>query len=64
MYQRLIEFKYSESDSIFLFGARQTGKTTALTAKFGGAVFYDLLDSNTLTRLQRNPSILREELDS
>ena len=64
MYQRLIEFKYSESDSIFLFGARQTGKTTALTTKFGGAVFYDLLDSNTLTRLQRNPSILREELDS
>ena len=42
MYQRLIEFKYCETDSIFLFGARQTGKTTALTAKFDGAVFYGL----------------------
>lgn len=50
------------TDSIFLFGARQTGKTTIINSLFPDAPKYDLLDSSTYERLQRNPSLLRQEL--
>lgn len=64
MYKRIVTFEHSGTDSIFLFGARQTGKTTVLLENFKDAIFYDLLESNTLARLQRNPSLLRQELES
>lgn len=64
MYKRIIDFEYADTDSIFLFGARQTGKTTALVDNFKDAIFYDLLENNTYARLQRNPSLLRQELEN
>lgn len=51
-----------DGDSFFLFGARQTGKSTLLHVLFGDAMYYDLLDTATLTRLQRNPSVLAQEV--
>ena len=50
------------SDSIFLWGARQTGKSTWLKATFTDAVYYDLLLPNVFMRLKRNPERLIEEL--
>ncbi len=50
-------------DSIFLFGARQTGKTTLLTERFPNQVTYDLLDRPTYERLQRNPAIFGQECE-
>ena len=48
--------------SIFLFGARQTGKSTILRKQFPNAIFIDLLDSEWRMRLQKRPSLLYEML--
>lgn len=48
--------------SIFLFGARQIGKTTILHQRFPDAIFFDLLDSNVRARFQRRPVLLYEML--
>lgn len=63
MYNRLVNLSPIEDDSVFVFGARQTGKSTLLQERFADAKWYDLLDSATLQRLQRNPSILGQELE-
>lgn len=62
MFIRYPQLTDTQSDSIFLFGARQTGKTTLINCLFPDAPKYDLLDSNTFERLHRNPSLLRQEL--
>ena len=48
--------------SIFLFGARQTGKTTILRQQFPNAIFFDLLDSKMRNRFRRHPELLYETL--
>ena len=50
------------SDSVFLFGARQTGKTTLLSTVFPNTLTYDLLERKTFERLQRNPALLEQEV--
>ena len=52
----------AEEESVFLFGARQTGKTTLLLNLFPKCKFYDLLETDTYERLRRNPALLRQEL--
>ncbi|MGM9802248.1 MAG: AAA family ATPase, partial [Candidatus Limisoma sp.] len=63
MFRRITKLEDTATDSIFLFGARQTGKTTLIGELFPDAPRYDLLDSVTYERLQRNPSLLRQELE-
>lgn len=48
--------------SCFLFGPRQTGKTSLLRHLFPDAPRYDLLQSDTFLRLNIAPERLREEL--
>ena len=48
--------------SLFLFGARQTGKSTLLRQQFPNSIYFDLLDSNLRQRLQRRPALLYETL--
>lgn len=62
MIERIIQLSDSKEDSVFLFGARQTGKTTLLLKLFPNNRFYDLLETNTYERMRRNPSLLRQEL--
>lgn len=62
MYSRIVNLSIADSDSIFVFGARQTGKSTLLMERHPDAKWYDLLDSRTLERLRRSPSILGQEL--
>ena len=50
-------------ESIFLWGARQTGKSTLLKKLFPDASYYDLLKSDEYTRLSIRPSLLREECE-
>jgi len=62
MYNRLQALKQRQKNSCFLWGARQTGKSTLLKDLFPSAPYYDLLLTNEFMRLNNNPSLLREEL--
>ena len=48
--------------SCFLFGPRQTGKTSLVGHTLSGVKVYDLLDSAGFLALSRNPGRLAEEL--
>ena len=48
--------------SCFLFGPRQTGKTTLIHQQFAGYPTYNLLDQILFVRLSRNPALIRQEL--
>lgn len=62
MLERIFQI-YKELDgSIFLFGGRQTGKTTLLRQQFPDTTFFDLLDTNVRRRLQQRPVLLYETL--
>ena len=58
--QRIIDL---HNDSVFLWGARQVGKSTLVKKLYANAIFYDLLKSDEYFRLQRKPQLLREELE-
>lgn len=64
MFHRYLKISDAASGSVFLFGARQTGKTTLLLKLFPESPFYDLLETDTYERLRRNPTLLRQELQS
>ena len=64
MYSRILKLDNENNDSLFLWGARQVGKTTLLETLYPNARFYDLLKAKEFERLLRRPSILSEELDS
>lgn len=62
MLNRICQLTNELDGSIFLFGARQTGKSTILRQQFPDAIFFDLLDSSVRSRLQRHPELLYETL--
>ncbi|MGB4654607.1 MAG: ATP-binding protein [Bacteroidales bacterium] len=62
MLPRKINFQDVENDSIFLWGARQTGKSTLLKMRFPDVRYIDLLKSDEFARYSRRPALLREEL--
>ncbi len=62
MLLRKFNFQDVETNSIFLWGARQTGKSTLLKMRFPGVRYIDLLKSDEFARYRRRPALLREEL--
>ena len=62
MYKRIFDIESKLDEGMFLFGARQTGKSTLLKERFKGAVYYDLLDPNLKKAFKRNPNSLKEAL--
>ncbi len=62
MLTRKINFQDVENDSVFLLGARQTGKSTLLKMRFPDVRYIDLLKSDEFARYSRRPALLREEL--
>ena len=64
MYIRFLKLEESADDTLFLWGARQTGKSTLLKTLFPKARRYDLLKSDEFERLFLNPALLREELQN
>ena len=62
MYKRKQGFENSGNESLFLWGARQTGKSTLLRSRYDDSLYFDLLLSDVYERMQRNPKILRETI--
>lgn len=62
---RILDLKQILSKkSCFLFGARQTGKSTLIRETLSDYPVYNLLDSATLLSLSQNPGRLGEEINS
>ena len=62
MIARICNINNDLEDSIFLFGARQTGKSTFLRSIFPHNTYIDLLDTTMKTRFERHPGLLYEML--
>ena len=60
MFSRYYQLDKELDTSVFLFGARQTGKTTLLLQQFPNAEYIDLLDSVTLRKFSNYPETLFE----
>lgn len=59
---RILNIDIPKGRSAFLWGPRMTGKSTLLKSTFPRSLVYDLLRTDLLLELTRNPSRLREEL--
>lgn len=64
MLNRLLSLETEYNDSVFLWGARQVGKTTLLDELYPDCRRYDLLRAKDYNRLLRRPELLGEELDA
>ncbi len=62
MIERILQISKELDGSIFLFGARQTGKSTILRQQFPKSIYIDLLDTEVKSRLSRRPVLLYEML--
>ncbi len=62
MYLRVDSLKMPAKQTIFLWGARQTGKSYYLRKYFKDSIYYDLLSTHEVIRLTKAPYLLREEL--
>lgn len=62
MYRRIFDIENRLDEAMFLFGGRQTGKSTLLKERFPKAVFIDLLKSDVRNRFKQHPEEFRERL--
>jgi predicted AAA+ superfamily ATPase len=60
MFVRMQILEGSGNESVFLWGARQTGKSTLLRQLFPDALWFDLLKSDVYRRYQKEPLQFRE----
>ena len=63
MLERILKLREVENDSLFLWGSRQTGKSTLLKTLFPNARLYDLLKTDVRMAFQLRPALLREECE-
>ncbi len=63
MLERILKLQEIKEDSLFLWGSRQTGKSTLLKALFPDAKLYDLLKTDVRLSLMMRPAQLREECE-
>lgn len=62
MLSRLLPLPVSPDTSFFLWGPRQTGKTSLLKTRYPDALWIDLLKTDLFIRYTTQPSLLRDEL--
>lgn len=62
MLSRIYNIAEDLDESIFLFGGRQTGKTTILHQQFPDAIYIDLLDTSVKAKFRLRPVLLYEML--
>ncbi len=61
-YSRYLDLQLPSGQSTFLLGARKTGKSHYLKARFPDSIYYDLLATDEYVRLVKSPHLLREEV--
>lgn len=62
MLTRCLKLELPKGQSTFLWGARQTGKSSFLKKEYPKSVYYDLLNTHEYIRLSKSPYLLREEI--
>ncbi len=62
MLKRCLKLNLPQKQSLFLWGARKTGKSTYLKANFPESIYYDFLRHDHYLDYSSNPSALREEI--
>lgn len=62
MLVRCLKMLLPDKQSTFLWGARQTGKSSFLKTEYPNAFYYDLLDTHEFIRLSKSPFLLKEEI--
>lgn len=62
MFKRILNIQVPKNQSIFLWGARQTGKSSYLEITYQNSLRYDLLNTELLLRYTQSPFLFREEL--
>src|SRR3990167_9417597 len=62
MFDRIMTISLPEQQSFFLWGARQTGKSSFLLRHYPDSLYYDLLNMQLLVRYTQSPYLFREEL--
>ena len=64
MFKRNLPLPPPGEDTFFLWGPRQTGKTTLLRQRYPDARWVDLLKADEFRRYMANPERLREEIEA
>jgi len=64
MFERALSLPDPGTETFFLWGPRQTGKSTLLRQRYPDGVWVDLLKADEFRRYATRPESLREELDA
>ena len=59
---RYLKMQLPQGQSAFLWGARQTGKSTYLKSHYPDSICYNLLKNDEYVRFLKEPERLREEV--
>lgn len=62
MFTRIIKIRAPKGQSFFLWGARQTGKSSYLVTHYPDSLRFDLLDTELYLRYLREPYLFRQDL--
>jgi predicted AAA+ superfamily ATPase len=62
MLKRALSLPANPRENMFLWGPRQTGKTSLLRETYPDSIWYDLLKTDLFVRFHTKPELLREEL--
>lgn len=64
MLKRILKLNQPQNQSLFLWGARKTGKSTFLKEIYPSSTYIDLLENDTFLHYTKDPSKLRHEIMS
>jgi predicted AAA+ superfamily ATPase len=63
MYTRKADLTHCDKETFFLWGSRQTGKSTLLRTAFPESHYIDLLNTSLFVKYSHNPSLLFDECE-
>ena len=64
MYERALDLPASGTETFFLWGPRQAGKSTLLKHQYADSLWLDLLKADEFRRYVANPEFLRQEIEA